>query len=192
MKFMDLVDVLFRQGLGELPVFYSGLNGLYLGNMVYERGKLRFKDKGILPGDKQAMEQPDWDKHIVGVVCYRKLLQWESLSFYGLDYCELQSEADPDFVDSLKEMKNQYGDRLFDFIGSIYRAYHLMLDHDLVPVVLLRTINSRGNVPGLAIADLRSTSIGANVGNEIGHQIRRAVDKQLTLDVEAITQENTS
>jgi len=190
---MDLVDVLFKQGLGELPVFYTRLNGAYLGNMVYERGRIYFKDKGMLTGMQEVSEITDWNNRVVGSVCYRKLLKWESLSFYGIDYCELQSEPDPAFVVRLKEMQNQYGDRLFDFIGSIYRAYHLMLDSGLLPVVLLRPVKIKGNDEhGLTIADLKSTAVGMQMGDEIGRAIRHAVEKQLTLNVEEITEENPS
>jgi hypothetical protein len=185
---MNLIDILFRQGLGELPVFYSRVSGLYLGKMVYERGKIYFKDKGLLAGIENYTEQPDWDKHLVGMVCYRKLLQWESLSFYGVDYCELKSEPDPFFIESLKNKRNQYGDRLYDFIGSIYRAYHLMLDSGMTPVVLLRPINSKGNGPGLAIADLKSTMLGEFVTDEINLNIRHAVERQLTMNLEEITE----
>jgi len=189
---MDLVDVLFRQGLGELPVFHSRLNSVYLGNMVYERGRIFFKDKGMLIGIQEVSEVPDWNSHIVGTVCYRKLLKWESLSFYGIDYCELQSAPDPGFVVRLKGIQNQYGDRLFDFIGSIYRAYHLMLDNGLLPVVLLRPVKIKGNEPGLMIADLKSTPTGKQMGDEIERAIRHAIERHLTLNVEEITEENPS
>jgi len=184
---MQLVDTLFRQGLGELPVFYSRVSGLYLGNMVYEKGKIYFKDNGLLAGMENVTEQPDWNKHLVGMVCYRKLLQWESLSFYGIDYCELKSGPGHEFIESLKSKRNQYGDRLFDFIGSIYRAYHLMLDSGMTPVVLLRPINSKGNDPGLAIGDLKSTVLGDCINDEINQNIRRAVERHLTLNLEDIT-----
>jgi len=184
---MELIDTLFRQGLGELPVFYSRVSGPYIGNMVYEKGKIYFKDKGLLTGIEKITEQPDWDKHLVGMVCFRKLLQWESLSFYGIDYCDLNSGPNPEFIESLKSMRNQYGDRLFDFIGSIYRAYHLMLDSGMTPVVLLRPIKSKGNGPGLAIGDLKSTVLGDCVNDEINLNIRHAVERQLTLNLEDIT-----
>jgi len=193
MKFMNLIDELFRHGLGELPVFYSRVSGVYLGNMVYERGKIYFKDKGLLAGMKELPEPPDWDKHLVGMVCYRKLLQWESLSFYGLEYCELQSEPDPGFVKHLKGIQNQFGDDLYFFIGSIYRAYHLMLDNGLLPVVLLRPVNPKGDgPPGLAIGDLNSTSIGNDISDEIRRDIRRGVERQTTLTVDEITENETT
>jgi hypothetical protein len=184
---MELIDTLFRQGLGELPVFYSRVSGVYLGNMVYEKGKIYFKDKGLLAGLENITEQPDWDKHLVGMVCYRKLLQWDSLSFYGIDYCEINSGPNPEFIDSLKSMRNEYGDRLFDFLGSIYRAYHLMLDSGMTPVVLLRPINSKDNSTGLAIGDLKSTVLGDCVNDDINLDIRHAVERQLTLNLEDIT-----
>ncbi|MEJ2760452.1 MAG: hypothetical protein P8126_02635 [Gammaproteobacteria bacterium] len=189
MNFMDLIDELFKQGLGELPVFYSRVSGLYLGNMVYERGKIYFKDNGLLAGVDEPPEPPDWNRHLVGMVCYRKLLRWESLSFFGLDYCELQSGPDPGFANSLKGMQNQYGDDLYYFIGSIYRAYYLMLDNGLLPVVLLHPINPKGDGhPGLAIGDLKSTYIGEDIEDKIRQDIRRGVERQMTLTIEEITE----
>ena len=187
MKFMHLIDTLFRQGLGELPVFYTRVSGFYLGNMVYEKGKLYFKDKGLLAGIDQGVQPPDWDNYLVGMVCYRKLMQWESLSFYGLDYCRREDEGESALAETLKAMKNQYGDRLFDFIGSIYRAYNLMLDGGLTPVVLLQPIYSKSDGVGLAIGDLKSSPLGDYVTDEINQSIRHAVERQLILNLEDIT-----
>ena len=187
MKFMHLIDTLFRQGLGELPVFYTRVSGFYLGNMVYEKGKLYFKDKGLLAGIDQDVQPPDWDNYLVGMVCYRKLMQWESLSFYGLDYCRREDEGESALAETLKAMKNQYGDRLFDFIGSIYRAYNLMLDGGLTPVVLLQPIYSKSDGVGLAIGDLKSSPLGDYVTDEINQSIRHAVERQLILNLEDIT-----
>ena len=184
---MDLIDTLFRQGLGELPVFYARVSGLYLGNMVYEKGKLYFKDNGLLAGIDQHAQQPDWDNYLIGMVCYRKLMQWESLSFYGLDYCRRETEQEPVLSESLKGMKNQYGDRLYDFIGSIYRAYNLMLDGGLTPVVLLRPVYSKSDGVGLGIGDLKSSPLGGYVTEEINRSIRHAVECQLILNLEDIT-----
>ena len=187
MKFMHLIDTLFRQGLGELPVFYTRVSGFYLGNMVYEKGKLYFKDKGLLAGIDQDVQLPDWDNYLVGMVCYRKLMQWESLSFYGLDYCRREDVGESALAETLKAMKNQYGDRLFDFIGSIYRAYNLMLDGGLTPVVLLQPIYSKSDGVGLAIGDLKSSPLGDYVTDEINQSIRHAVERQLILNLEDIT-----
>ena len=63
-----------------------------------------------------------------------------------------------------------------------------MLDSGMTPVVLLRPINSKGNGPGLAIADLKSTMLGEFVTDEINLNIRHAVERQLTMNLEEITE----
>lgn len=189
MDFMGLIDSLFRQGLGELPVFYQRVRGMYLGKMVYSKGRIYFKDNGFLQDIDPPLEQPDWEEYLLGMVCYRKLLQWESLSFYGLDYCKLHKSVDPDHEKLLKEIRNSEGERLYDFVGSIYRACHMMLDNDLLPVVLLQPLESEGgsSSTGLAVADLRALLPEESGHPEIKRLIREAVEKQVTLKVEDIT-----
>jgi hypothetical protein len=182
--FMDLIDVLFRQGLGELPVFYTRLRGFYLGNMVYEKGRIFFKDRGFLRRIDTPDEPPDWNRYLLGMVCYRTLLEWESLSFFGLDYCQLQDGIEQAHGDNLKRITTSEGERLYDFVGSIYRACHLMLDNELLPVVLLRPIHSKGSDTGLAIADLRALGLGAKKQGEIAEMIRDAITRKTTLNVD--------
>lgn len=189
MSLMELIDSLFKQGLGELPIFYSRLRGVYLGNMVYIKGRIFFKDKGFLQDIEFPNEQPDWDKHILGMVCYRKLLQWESLSFFGLDYCELNKPVDTEHIEFLKSVTNTNGERLYDFVGSIYRACYLMLDNGLLPVVLLRSINSKGSGTGLIIADLRPLLANEEKYTEIQSVIRESIQKRATLELEDITED---
>lgn len=188
MSLMEIIDSLFKQGLGELPIFYSRLRGVYLGNMVYTKGRIFFKDKGLLQDFEFPAGQPDRDWHVLGMVCYRKLLQWESLSFFGLDYCELKSPVDSEHVESLKIITNADGERLYDFVGSIYRACHLMLDNGLLPVVLLRPIHSKSIGTGLIIADLRPHIPDEVKHAEIQTVIREAIQKRATLELEDITE----
>lgn len=187
MTLIDIIDSLFKQGLGELPVFYSRLRGLYLGNMVYVKGRIFFKDKGFLRDVDTPPELPDWNQHLLGMVCYRRLLQWESLSFYGLDYCKLNEPVAEDRIRFLKSVINDEGERLYDFVGSIYRACHLMLDNGLLPVVLLQPMQSEGSGAGLAIADLRALFPDGDRHEEIGEIIRTAIQKQTTLDLDDVT-----
>ena len=84
---MQLVESLFKHGLSELPVLYTRDNGTYLGYMIYEKGHLAFKDSGLF--STSSPNSTDWSKYTLGMVCYQEMLQWKSLSFYGVDYCQL-------------------------------------------------------------------------------------------------------
>lgn len=188
-SFEGLISSLFLHGLGELPVFHARANGCYLGYMVYEKGALQFKDKGLLSHLENQIDPPDWNQYIVGMACFRKLLQWESLTFHGVDYCQLVTDIEPELLETLKEARNEYGDRLYDFIGSVYRAYHLLLAYNFLPVVLLQPVRAKNDALGLMIADLRAISLPDEVLQGVDSMIRGAVEKRLTLDINDITQE---
>ncbi len=181
---MLLVESLFHHGLSELPVLHTRANGTYLGYMVYEKGHLAFKDSGLFSWAEPI--ETDWTKYCIGMVCYREMLQWKSLSFYGLDYCEIGEEVNPDLMSSLTEVKNEFGDRLFDFVGSIYRAYKLLLANDFLPVVLLRQTTSKNNHPGLVIGDLRATPLPPEIMSEVRELIVQTLEIRLTVGLEEI------
>ncbi len=181
---MQLVESLFRHGLSELPVLHTRANGTYLGYMVYEKGQLAFKDSGLFSSAEQI--ETEWEKYCIGMVCYREMLQWKSLSFYGLDYCEIGNDINPDLMSSLTEVRNEFGDRLFDFVGSIYRAYKLLLANDFLPVVLLRQTTSKNNHPGLVIGDLRAAPLPAELMTEVSELIVQTLDIRLTVGLDEI------
>lgn len=177
MVFMELVETLFRHGLGELPVFYRRVNGAYLGNMVYDKGHLFFKDRGVLGDVEDDQLDASLENHLIGMVCFKRLLKWESLTFFGIDYCS-HDDIDAELQQALMNVKDESGGRLFDFVGSIYRAYHTLLDEGFLPVVLLREVTSRSGDPGLAIADLRSLPLPFDAVERARSTIRAAVARQ--------------
>jgi hypothetical protein len=183
-KFMQLVESLFKHGLSELPVLYTRANGTYLGYMVYEKGHLAFKDSGLF--SSTAPNLTDWSKYTVGMVCYREMLQWKSLSFYGVDYCKLSSELNPDLEGSLTSVQNEFGDRLYDFVGSIYRAYNTLLSNNFLPVVLLRQALSKNNLTGLLIGDLRAAPLPPDVMSEVHDLIIQTLDIRLTIGLDEL------
>ena len=182
--FMNLLESLFRHGLSELPVLYTRANGTYLGYMVYEKGHLAFKDSGLFSCSETL--STDWQKYCIGMVCYREMLQWKSLSFYGLDYCDLGEELNPELMSSLTQVRNEFGDRLYDFVGSIYRAYKLLLANDFLPVVLLKQTASKNNHPGLVIGDLRATALPPELMQEVRELIIETLQIRLTVGVEEL------
>lgn len=185
MTFMELLEVLFKHGLGEIPVFYSRVNGIYLGNMVYEKGHILFKDRGILSDINQDHKIIFCDKNILGMVCYREMLEWKSITYYGVSYCE-NAVIESDLHDSLASIKNKEGDRLLDFVGSFYRAYQLLLEHDFLPVILLQQVFTVDGKPGLAIGDLRSISVSQDVQQNVRQILIETIDNRLTVEPDEI------
>lgn len=182
---MNLIESLFKHGLSELPVLYTRANGTYLGYMAYEKGHLAFKDSGLFTCVEPNLT--DWSKYTVGMVCYREMLQWKSLSFYGVEYCSLSSNINHDLQVSLKQVQNEFGDRLYDFVGSIYRAYNLLLANEFLPVVLPQQIISKNNNPGLMIGDLRAAPMPPGVLMEVNKLLTQTLDKRLTIALNELT-----
>ena len=183
-NFMQLVESLFKHGLSELPVLYTRANGTYLGYMVYEKGHLAFKDSGLF--STSIPNSTDWSKYTLGMVCYQQMLQWKSLSFYGVDYCQLPAPINADLKVSLSEIENEFGERPYDFVGSIYRAYKMFLANDFLPVVLLQQIVSTNNNSGLIIGDLRATPLPATVMTEVQKLVIQTLDIRLTIKLEEL------
>lgn len=183
-KFMQLIESLFKHGLSELPVLYTRANGTYLGYMVYEKGHLAFKDSGLF--SCKDPDSTDWSKYTVGMVCYREMLKWKSLSFYGIDYCNLSEDINRDLNVSLRLGQNDFGDRLFDFVGNIYRAYKLLLAHNFLPVVLLQQTFSKNNNPGLIIGDLRAAPLPPDMMMNVRKLIVQTLDIRLTIGLDEL------
>lgn len=177
--FMSLLENLFRHGLSELPVLFTRANGTYIGFMVYEKGQLAFRDSGLFSCDDPDLLQ--WEKHVIGMVCYQEMLKWKSLSYYGVDFCSLEGDIDPALMQSLGCIQNEYGDYGNDFVGSIYRAYRLLLDNEFLPVVILQQSLSKNNHPGLLIADLRFAELPADVLRGVHDLIQRTLDIRITI-----------
>ena len=177
--FMSLLENLFRHGLSELPVLFTRANGTYVGYMIYDKGQLAFRDSGLFSSDDPHLLH--WQKHVIGMVCYQEMLQWKSLSYYGVDFCNLAGEIDTSLQHSLGHIQNEFGDRGNDFIGSIYRAYRLLLDNEFLPVVLLQQSQSTNNHPGLLIADLRAASLPASVMAGMHDLIQQTLSVRLTV-----------
>lgn len=179
--FMELIETLFKHGLSELPVLYTRANGTYLGYMIYEKGHLAFMDSGIF--NCTLPQTIEWEKNAVGMVCYREMLTWKSLSFYGVDYCRIQETLNQDLKSSLMTVENEYGDRLYDFVGSIYRAYRLLLTNNFLPVVLLKQLYSTSDKCGLLIGNLHAAPLPEDVLIRVDGLLNHTLDRRMTLEL---------
>ena len=180
----ELVLSLFKQGLGELLVLHVTSSTVCLGNIMLEKGRVMLKDSGHLTGLKPAQLTPCWEGGILGMVSESGSHQWQSLTFYGLEKCDLPVDLGKTRHGALVAAQNQYGESLIDFIGSVYRGYQLMLDHHFLPVVLLAETRSKDGGRGLPVGDLRMVPMDLSVIRKLNDVVRRSVEKRLVLDVE--------
>ena len=79
--------------------------------------------------------------------------------------------------------ENQYGDKLIDFVGSVYRGFQLLLDYHYLPVVLLKHVRTKAGEDGLAVSDLRMVPMEISIIQTVNDIVRKSVEKRLTFGV---------
>ncbi len=183
MAFIDLISSMFMQGLGEHLMLHKTERNVYLGYILYEKGMFVIKDQELLPGVKPALLYPCWQNGYLGAVCSSKAHEWESLTFYGLEQCELEVDLSSTRHGALIAAENQYGDKLIDFVGSVYRGFQLLLDYHYLPVVLLKHVRTKAGEDGLAVSDLRMVPMEISIIQTINDIVRKSVEKRLTFGV---------
>ncbi len=186
MASMKLIDALFKQGLGELFILHTAKGRLYFGKMLYEKGRLVIKDNGLLADISPAQLKPCWENGAVGLICNEKGFSWESLTFYGIEQCDFPVDLSQTRHGVLVAAENQYGDHLVDFVGSVYRAYQLMLDNHFLPVVLLNEAKTKDGTSGLVISDLRAAPMDISLIRSIYDEIRKSIDAHLVLKIDDV------
>jgi hypothetical protein len=187
MKLLDIIQSLFKQGLGELLVLHAANGVPMLGYLTYTKGKLVIKDEKYLSGIKSSQINPCWESGILGMVCDSKNHEWASLTFYGLNKCDLAVDLGKTRHGALTAAENQYGDNLLGFLGSIYRSYQLMLDNHFLPVVMLKPVRGKDGIYGLAVCDLRAAPLPLSTIRIINGDISKSVERNLILEVEDVT-----
>ncbi len=179
-----LLEVLFKYGLGEHLILHVSRNESILGKIIYDKGKMLLKDQQLLAGFKPEYLKPCWEKGQIGMICSPRNKTWESLSFYGLEKCNLPLDLESTRHGSLTAAQNQYGEKLVDFVGSIYRGFNLMLENHFLPVILLQQVNAKSGEIGLAVTDLRTAPMPINLIQKIHDIVREGIDVRLSLNVE--------
>ena len=185
MDLLEIINSLFKQGLGELFMLHTMKGKIYLGKMSYDKGRLVIKDQGFLSSLESDQLLKCWEDGIIGAVCYSEKQEWESLSFCGLEQCEIPKE---DLLSKtghggLIAAENEYGESLIDFFGSVYRGYKLMMNNHFLPVILMMKIPIKNGGFGLAVSNLRAAPISISIINDVHNIVMATVDKHLTLGV---------
>ena len=180
----NLYRNLFLRGLGELLVMRSKDDALLLGNLVMEKGKLVFKDRGVLKDILPARVAPCWDIGIIGVVCDLRGNDWNSLTFLGADHCHILVDLSSTRRDLLRGIADRNDESAIVFKGSVYRGFQLLLDANLLPLVVPLPIDTDEGVTGLAVTDFRFASVPIDIVSKVNDLVRSSVERHLTLTVE--------
>ena len=186
MNFTEYVALLYRKGLGELLTLHRTPGQIFLGKMIYEKERLVVRDMGFLTDIKPKQLDPVWDSGTIGMIANSKRFEWASLTYFGLEKCALPLDLSATRYGAMAAAENQYGDRLIDFVGSVHRGYHLMLENHFLPVVLLKSIKAKSGEPGLVVADLRAAPLAISIIRQVNDVVGRAVEKYLALNVEDV------
>ena len=186
MAISNLINQMFMQGLGQLLILHTTPDRVFLGYISYEKGKLMIRDRGLLDGVKPAQLAPCWDYGFLGCMYSTKNYEWQSLTFCGLEHCDMPPNLSNTRQGAMVSAENQYGENLVSFIGSIYRGYQLMMDNHYLPVVTLKNIKTKTGETGLAVGDLRAAPIDLSTIRRVNDIVRESVEKQLFLEVENI------
>lgn len=176
-----LIDF-YRHGLGELIVMHHTDSEVLVGHVVMEKGKVLLKDLGLMKNVAPKDVAVCWDIGIVGGICKQQGVEWDSLSFLGVDHCSFPVDLSSTRQNLLASNKGAFGDRLFDFNGSVYRGLQAAFESNLLPIVLMQPIKTSLNIPALAVADLRFASIPMDTLHQINELVRKSVERKLTLE----------
>lgn len=183
MAVADILRMLYAQGLGELFVLHINNDKPLLGRLYFEKGKLALRDQGMLAGMSVSQMQPCWEGGLLGALTGSKGKEWESMTFHGLEQCDLPVDLGKTRHGALVAAQNQYGESLINFVGSVYRGYQLMMEHHFLPVVLLKETRTKAGEVGLGISDLRAVPMSINMIRNLNDMVRKSIEKRLTMEV---------
>ena len=184
--FLEVIQKMFEQDLTELLVLHRTETKVYLGPLAYVEGKITVKDLGLLPNIKVSDLDPCFDNGFLGCVCHSEGHEWDSLSFYGMELCDLPVSLSSTAHSTLASVGNEYGENLTDFLGSVYRGFKLMLDNQFIPVLILRNILTKTGESGMAVTDLRMMSMEISMIRNLNHVVRESVEKHLSSGVDDV------
>lgn len=187
---IELLSELFTRGLGELIVMHASATQVLLGELVMEKGRLVLKDRGLMKDIQPRQVAACTETGVLGGLCHMPGCEWDSLTFLGTVRCAVPVDLISTRTGLLAATRNQYGESLIDFKGSVYRAFQVMLDNHFLPVPLLRRIETKLGPPALAVCDLRMASIPLSIVSTVHDLVRSSLAKHMTLDVADVDLEN--
>lgn len=180
----ELLKDLFARGLGDVLILHVSSSKVLLGNVLFEKGKMILKDHGYFDDIKPEQVAPCLESGAIGALCSLGDRDWESLTVLGIDHCYVTADLSATPTNLLGLSRNQYGDTLMDFDGSVYRGFKLMLECNLLPVVVMDVVKTKLGTSALSICDLRLASIPLSTIHTVYDQQQHFVERHLTVSVE--------
>ncbi len=177
---------LFERGFGELPLMREQQGRALLGNLVMDKGRLAFRDRGLLKGIDASNIATCFDMGIIGAIADISGNEWESLTYLGADRCKIPVDLSATRHRVLRGISAQAGENVLGFYGSVYRGFQLLLESNLLPVVLPLRIQTVDGLTGLAVADFRFATVPLPVVSRVYDLVRVSVERNLTFSVEEV------
>ncbi len=190
-KFKKILNLLCENGLSDYYVLFRSSNHTSFGKIQFDKGHLALRDTGLLTGLNPEIFEPVWHQGLVGMICKSGQYEWDSLTYYGLEECQIKPDLGSTRGDLLIAAQNQYGESIVDFRGSIYRGFQLLLDNSFLPVILLNTIFSRNNEPGLIVSDLRTVPLNIKLLIKLNDLVVKSVEQYNTVSINDVDMSST-
>jgi hypothetical protein len=180
-----LIDLLNKHGLGDLLISHVIKGVPTLCNITYVAGELVLRPNAKIKYDPNV-KPSDCKGELLGVITKADNEEWKGMTFLGLSYCDFNMDSSKDYINRIKNIKNQYGDSLIDFKGSIYRAYQLSLDNDILPIISMHALKTKNGKYGLAVNNLSSGGHASSEKTKIYEALYSAVEKKLTYSLDEL------
>ena len=184
MELSALIHSFYKQGLGDHLILHLIKGKVILSNITYKNGRLAFKNKNYLSDFLPAQLEPCWESGTLGLISNSIGHEWGGLTFYGLEHCQLSPDLSSTRNGAMIAAENQYGDKLIDFVGSVYRGFQLMLDNHFLPVILFKPIKTTSGGTGLIVTDLRTTPMEISLIQTIHDVVRKSTEDKMTVGID--------
>lgn len=182
---------LFMRGLGELLVLHTSNGQALLGQIMVEKNRAVFKDRGFLRGVSAAQVATATEFGNLGAVADIGGKDWQTLTFLGITRCRIPIDLSATRTGLLRATRSAQGDSLESFEGSWYRGFHLMLEHHFLPVLSMIPIPTHyEGATGLAVCDLKLSTLPLATMQRVHDSIRSTVDQYVTVEVEDLAVDN--
>lgn len=183
-EFKQLLQDLCNYGLSNYYVLHKVNDDIFFGQISFDKGHMTLKDTGLLQDLRPELFNEIWNEGLIGMICRSENHQWEDLTFYGLEKCDVKPDLSKTRVKSLIAAQNQYGDELIDYTGSIYRGFEMFMNSNFLPVVLLRPVRSSAGEMGLKVADLRIVPMKIQLLVQINELVANTIENCRKLQVD--------
>ena len=183
MELTELIYSLHKQGLGEHLILHLNKGQPLLSKISYIKGRLTFDSKNHLSEFHAEQLKPCWENGTLGMISNSIGHEWESLTFHGLEH-QLPADLSATRHGAMVAAENEYGDKLIDFVGSVYRGFQLMLDNNFLPVILFKPIKTMSGETGLIVTDLRAAPMAISTIRTIHDVVRTSIEDKLVIEID--------